>query len=380
VTALWWAGTRGLTGAELVTARFDALKVGLSIGVGSGGLFALYLAWRRQRSTEADLDNRERALAHQLQVAADTKAHQERVAADTKAHQERVAASTEAHQERVAAATEADAEARRITDLYTKAVEQLGSDKAPVRLGGLYALERLAQENKDQRQTIVNVLCAYLRMPYTPPTNPPPNKDEAAITEHQQRVQEREVRVAAQRILATRLRPGPDTNNPVNAYWHEIDLDFTGATLINLDFTNIQSHKAQFDGATFTGNAGFDRATFTGNAGFTGATFTGDAWFEGATFTGDALFDAATFTGDAGFDEATLSGNARFRRARFDGDARFHRVTWPDTHFADNDPPSLWTDFTDVRFAGDVPPEVARFVSPPPDGVEPAMTEVGETG
>jgi hypothetical protein len=44
-----------------------------------------------------------------------------------------------------------------------------GSDKAPVRLAGLYALERLAQNNEYQRQTIVNVVCAYLRMPYQPP-------------------------------------------------------------------------------------------------------------------------------------------------------------------------------------------------------------------
>jgi hypothetical protein len=56
----------------------------------------------------------------------------------------------------------------RITELYTKAVEQLGSEKAPVRLGGLYALERLAQDNKEHRQTIVNVICAYLRMPFSP--------------------------------------------------------------------------------------------------------------------------------------------------------------------------------------------------------------------
>jgi hypothetical protein len=34
----------------------------------------------------------------------------------------------------------------------------LGSDKAQVRFGGLYALERLAQNNPTQRQTIVNVL------------------------------------------------------------------------------------------------------------------------------------------------------------------------------------------------------------------------------
>jgi hypothetical protein len=62
-----------------------------------------------------------------------------------------------------------DADAiERVTDLYTKAADQLGSEKAPVRLAGMYALERLAQSTPEQRQTIVNVLCAYLRMPYAP--------------------------------------------------------------------------------------------------------------------------------------------------------------------------------------------------------------------
>lgn len=34
-----------------------------------------------------------------------------------------------------------------------KAVEQIGSDKAAGRLAGFYTLERLAQDNVDQRQT-----------------------------------------------------------------------------------------------------------------------------------------------------------------------------------------------------------------------------------
>ena len=58
-----------------------------------------------------------------------------------------------------------DATERRVTELYTKAADQLGSDKAPVRLAGLYAMERLAQDNPSERQTIVNVICAYLQMP-----------------------------------------------------------------------------------------------------------------------------------------------------------------------------------------------------------------------
>src|SRR3954470_19798904 len=53
-------------------------------------------------------------------------------------------------------------------DRYAKAIEQLGHDKAPVRLGAMYSLEQLAQDNLGLRQAVVDVLCAYLRMPFTP--------------------------------------------------------------------------------------------------------------------------------------------------------------------------------------------------------------------
>src|SRR4051794_16068373 len=54
-------------------------------------------------------------------------------------------------------------------DRYAKAIEQLGHDKAPVRLGAMYSLERLAQDNLEFRPAVVDVLCAYLRMPFEPP-------------------------------------------------------------------------------------------------------------------------------------------------------------------------------------------------------------------
>jgi hypothetical protein len=57
-----------------------------------------------------------------------------------------------------------------VTDTYTKSVEQLGHAQAPVRLGALYSLVSLAQANPPRRQNVVDVLCAYLRMPYSPPT------------------------------------------------------------------------------------------------------------------------------------------------------------------------------------------------------------------
>jgi hypothetical protein len=50
-----------------------------------------------------------------------------------------------------------------ITDRYTKAIEQLGSDKPEVRLGGIYALERIAKDSAPDGATIAEVLTAFIR-------------------------------------------------------------------------------------------------------------------------------------------------------------------------------------------------------------------------
>jgi hypothetical protein len=50
-----------------------------------------------------------------------------------------------------------------ITDRYSEAVEQLGSDKIEVRLGGIYALERLMRDSTPDQPTIMETLAAYVR-------------------------------------------------------------------------------------------------------------------------------------------------------------------------------------------------------------------------
>jgi hypothetical protein len=60
------------------------------------------------------------------------------------------------------AQTDADRE-RRITESFAKAVEQLGSDKLETRLGGIYTLERLAQESEREYWPIMETLTAYVR-------------------------------------------------------------------------------------------------------------------------------------------------------------------------------------------------------------------------
>jgi hypothetical protein len=55
------------------------------------------------------------------------------------------------------------AEQGQITERFTRAIDQLGGDHLDVRLGGIYALERIARDSPDDRATIGEVLTAYVR-------------------------------------------------------------------------------------------------------------------------------------------------------------------------------------------------------------------------
>lgn len=83
--------------------------------------------------------------------------------------------------------TEANAQARadralvkegQITDRYTAAVGNLGAKEMDVRLGGIYALERIMQDSHRDHPTIANVLATYIRLHAA--ARPPKNQDAPA--------------------------------------------------------------------------------------------------------------------------------------------------------------------------------------------------------
>lgn len=49
------------------------------------------------------------------------------------------------------------------TGRYTEAIGQLGSESLAIRLGGIYALERLSEDSSRDFRTIMDVLCAFVR-------------------------------------------------------------------------------------------------------------------------------------------------------------------------------------------------------------------------
>ncbi|MCZ7436425.1 pentapeptide repeat-containing protein [Micromonospora sp. WMMC241] len=335
------------------TLRVDAIRTGLSVVAGTGGGLALLFAARRQWITE-------RGQRHQEAVAARDQAHRDRV----QAHAETVAETAARHQERQASAAEHDAVERRLTELYVRAIELVGSDNPAVRLGGLHALERLGQDNPGQRPTTVAVLCAYLRMPA--PDDP----------------RETEVRRTAQRTLARHLRADQDT------WWPGIALDLTGArlddfdaagcTLEDLDLTGAVCTgttsfagavvrgrlrlAAEFadvvfddlggdaeivlDGARITGRASFDRADLGGALSCRGTSF-GEVSFRGATLRQPASFDRARFADGATFREAVFLSGLSMEHTTFAADAGFRRVRFADMALF------RWTEFgADAWFEG----------------------------
>jgi len=120
-----------------------------------------------------------------------------------------------------AAGLRADSEAR--SKRYYDAADQLGNDKTAVRLAGVYAMARLADDWPEQRQMCVDVLCAYLLMPPTAEDAQPDGQEE----------QVRETVVA---ILRAHLQD-PDAETS----WSRLKLDLSGARF----------HRLNLDGAVF---------------------------------------------------------------------------------------------------------------------------------
>jgi hypothetical protein len=297
--AMMWLIAWQLHGHERAQLEVDAIKYGLGFIAAGGAAAALLLSVRRQRLSEH---------AHDLELRKQTHA-------------------------------ETDAVERRVTELYTKAVEQLGSARAAVRLGGLYGLERLAQDNPSQRQTIVNVICAYLRMPFEPPANPRESKRgprrswirikgmaPSSDIDSQAR-EELLVRTTAQDILANHAYgagelgvalPPRDPSFPDPGFWPDLELDLSGATLVHFTLQG-RLKSANFSGARFVGGANFAHVEFDEHAYFAGTTFEGGgAHFFGARFGLRAIFSNTDFRdAEANFQGATFCGMVFFAGAKF---------------------------------------------------------------
>ncbi|MGH3831030.1 MAG: pentapeptide repeat-containing protein [Pseudonocardiaceae bacterium] len=376
VAVVSWFVLRRLYGGQGAQVQLDVIRTAGTLVIGIGGAVALLLTARRQRYIEL-------TLVH----------------------------------------TDRDATERRITELYTKAADQLGSEQAPVRLAGLYALERLAHSTVEHRQTMVDVICAYLRMPYTPPQpssyrSPGPARRRRTLTDrpphatptsrgsrHEHAQQERQVRLTAQDILFRNLRVVAQrrrrwwhrTPPPVAPTWPGIRLNLTGALLLEFSLKECQLDYANFTRAQFTGGTDFADAQFTGGTDFEGAQFTGGTYFwsarvsgganfKDAQFTDGVSFQYAQFTGETSFEDVRFTDGAYFAGTRFNGETYFGNVRLTGETYFVGAQFTGETSFEDVRFTGGANFEGARVASaagpgsvwPPGWTTRPAKPDNGE--
>ncbi|MEU8328487.1 hypothetical protein [Micromonospora sp. NPDC048839] len=300
--ALWFAGWPSVKRDAIVTPAtlFDLLKLVFAVVAGIGGVAALVVAYRRQRVAEHT--NALAEFAHQLAHAADLRA-------------EMTNALAEAADER--AKVESDRNGIRLfNERFAKGSEQLGSEKAAVRLAGVYAMAGLGDDWRDGRQTCIDVLCAYLRMPYTPP--------ESADSEEAARIarEEREVRHTVIRLIGGHLRVA----DAGGISWSGHDFDFTGAVFDGGSFADARfsGGHARFDGAKFCGLVHFNNAEFSsGEVSFQRAEFaSGVALFNGIKLMGGLVnFALSKFSGGSVWfsNSSFCSGTMSFRRAKFTG-------------------------------------------------------------
>ncbi len=199
---------------------------------------------------------------------------------------------------RVTGSTLAEQRTRTLNERFATAADKLGGDKPPaVRLAGVYAMAGLADDWPENRQTCVDVLCAYLRLPYEPDPG-----DNAGAEKQLDFRGSGEVRHTLIRLVIAHLKDRAAVS------WQGLNFDFTGAVLDGGDFL----------GAKFTGGrVSFDDAEFTGglvsfaHAGFSG----GHVSFNYAKFSsGVVSFYRAGFTsGQVSFHEAKPRSTGQFR-------------------------------------------------------------------
>jgi uncharacterized protein YjbI with pentapeptide repeats/uncharacterized membrane-anchored protein YhcB (DUF1043 family) len=235
--------------------------------------------------------------------------------------------------------TLAEQRTRTLNERFATASEQLGSDKPAVRLAGVYAMAGLADDWSENRQTCVDVLCAYLRMPY----EPDPGQD-ASEPERLAFQATREVRHTVIRVITAHLQEDAAVS------WQGLNFDFTGVVFDGGDFTG-----AQFSGGTvnFISAQFTDYVTFF-DAGFSGGTVN----FNSARFSGGrVIFTGARFSGGAVlFGWAQLSGGGLdFSHARFSGGTLFFnhaQFSAGALYFTATQFVGSRIDFSDAQFSG----------------------------
>ena len=286
---------------------------------------------------------------------------------------------------------------------YTTAIEQLSSDKASIRLGGVYTLVGLVdewladekttpshEERRKEGQVIINNLCAYIRSPFdlaeryyeltlsyekyeqrfkkNLDNSQPLKSRKEFMNEKAYFYGEKEVRLAVLDAIKTRLNGGTisqenSTEKLLKETWSGFNYNFSNTIFFYpVDCSNSYfGASSNFSRAEFTEYANFSRVKFTENANFSEAKFTENANFFRAEFTEYANFSRVKFTENANFSEAEFIKNAHFLGVKFTKYANFSKTEFiKNAHFL-GVKFTKYANFSEAKFTGNINFSRAEF-------------------
>ncbi|HEX7721901.1 MAG TPA: pentapeptide repeat-containing protein [Pyrinomonadaceae bacterium] len=224
----WQIQGKQLLPEQLVRAENDARDTLAKIVGGGFFLLTAYFTWRSVTASERNAETAQRGLA-----LAASKHEVERVLAEQK----------------------------QITDRFTAAIVNLGNDKMPVRLGGVYALERIARDSPNDYWAVIEVLSAYVR---DTASLVPHDGSQLTNTPEERRPKFRELpetpdplvmRADLQAILTVIGRRQP-TINEGQIHLHQADLqraDLQNGNFRKVCLAHADLRKAKLTGSDFSG-------------------------------------------------------------------------------------------------------------------------------
>ena len=197
-------------------------------------------------------------------------------------------------------------------------------------------LKKLKKKAKKESQTIINILCKYIRTipgDYTEKDL----KDIANLsaTDQDKLKNESEVRRLIFSEMSDRSSKATFENEKLSitpGAWSEFDFNFSRAPIF-YPLNTLTIEKGVFTSAKFYGNADFSGSTFIKDTAFNGVQFTQEANFNEVNFNGKADFSAqgdtkTNFEGKAIFNGAQFAQEANFNGAQFAQEANFNEVNF----------------------------------------------------
>ncbi|MFR9730433.1 pentapeptide repeat-containing protein [Saccharopolyspora sp. MS10] len=265
----------------------DALRTG---GLAAGSVVALYALWlndRRRRVEERrqeldqrrqELDRERYDLERRRQELEDRRTDHDRDRADD--------------------------------ERFARAVELLGHEADQVRVGAMHALAGLARGRPHYAQTVLDVLCSYLRRPFGHPkwTLPEllPEGEQPSIAPELER--ERHARQTAQRLIIELLPTRDDPDPPI------YDLDLTRAWLERFSLADRVVGRVAAYRCRFRHTTNLSRALFHGNAHFRDSVFLGRIRATDSIFHRAVELRGIRTVEPCDFDRARFARNADLKR------------------------------------------------------------------